>query len=99
MMNARAAVPPTAMPAIAPVESTDEELAGGGEVEVVLEVGLGLIVLAVVDTARVGVRMALLAVLVKYIGRSRFAHVAGAVTVAAPTEFPPTFEMISSGTT
>lgn len=97
MMNAMTAAPPTAIPAIAPVESTGEELAGGEEVAVLLEVGVT--VPAVVLTARVGVRTALLAVRVKYIGRSRFAHVAGAVTVAAPTEFPPTFEMISSGTT
>lgn len=95
-----AAAPPAAIPAISPVKSTGEELAVGVEVVVLLEEGVmveavvgvmveavvGMMVEAVVDTARVGVRTALLAVRVKYTGRSRFAHVAGAVTVAAPTE-------------
>jgi uncharacterized protein involved in tellurium resistance len=61
------AAPPTAIPAIARVERTGEELED-------------------VVTMRVGVRTALLAVRVKYTGRSRFSQVAGAVTVAAPTE-------------
>jgi hypothetical protein len=79
------AAPPTAMPAIARVERTDEELEEAelvvlAEVELEVEVGTDVVM------TRVGVRAALLAVRVKYTGRSRFSQVAGAVTVAAPTE-------------
>jgi hypothetical protein len=72
-MSTMTAAPPTAIPAIAPVESTGEELE---VVEVEVEVGM----------ARVGVRTALLAFRLKYTGRSRLSQVAGAVTVAPPRE-------------
>jgi hypothetical protein len=70
------AAPPTAIPAIAPVDNVGEELAGGVLVEV--EVGVEVV------TARVAVRAARLALRVKYTGRSRLDQVAGAVTVAPP---------------
>jgi hypothetical protein len=79
------AAPPTAIPAIAPVESTGEELEEA-ELAVLVDVELDVEVGTDVVMTRVGVRTALLAVRVKYTCRSRFSQVAGAVTVAAPTE-------------
>jgi len=70
------AAPPTAIPAIAPVDSIGEELE---EAELVVLVGVEVI-------TRVGVRTGLLAFRVKYTGRSRLSQVAGAVTVAPPRE-------------
>jgi hypothetical protein len=66
------AAPPTAIPAIAPVDSIGEELEVALEVDVVM--------------ARVGVRTGSLAFREKYTGRSRLSQVAGAVTVAPPRE-------------
>jgi hypothetical protein len=79
------AAPPTAIPAIAPVDSTGEELEETElvvlvEVEVEVEVGIDVV------TTRVGVRTGSLAFRVKYTGRSRLSQVAGAVTVAPPRE-------------
>jgi hypothetical protein len=84
-MSTMTAAPPTAIPAIARVERIGEELEDAelvvlAEMELEVEVGTDVVM------TRVGVRTALLAVRVKYTGRSRFSQVAGAVTVAAPTE-------------
>lgn len=79
------AAPPIAIPAIAPVDSIGEELEGvelAGLVEVEVEVEVGIDV----GMTRVGVRTGSLAVRVKYTARSRLSQVAGAVTVAPPTE-------------
>lgn len=77
------AAPPTAIPAIAPVDSTGEELE---EVELAVLVEVEVEVAVVVGMTRVGVRTGLLAFRVKYTGRSRLSQVAGAVTVAPPRE-------------
>jgi hypothetical protein len=92
-MSTMTAAPPTAIPAIARVERTGGELEEAELVvlaEVEVEVGTDVVM------TRVGVRTALLAVRVKYTGRSRFSQVAGAVTVAAPTELETIIKLDAS---
>lgn len=74
------------MPAIAAVESVDEEFVEGAKLAVLLEVEVTVGEDVDVGMERVGVRTALLAVRVKYTGRSRSSHEAGEVTDAAPAE-------------
>jgi len=90
----RTTAPPTAIPAIAPVGSAPL----GDEVAVALVVGDAEAVEVV--TARVAVRTEIEALRVIKTGRSRSPQpAAGVVTVAPPRAEPPTFAMISDGTT